>query len=137
MNPTSFLDVAEWLLTGESEADWRSAVSRAYYAAFHVARQLLQDCGFAVPRMEQVHVFVSHRMNNCGHSEVCGAASAYAGQASSSSRSISTRAISQPACRTSRTADWMASCNVPASREKLTRATPLELPTVASSQPAS
>ena len=34
-------------------------------------------------------------------------ASDYAGQASSSSRSISNLAISQPVCRTSRTADWI------------------------------
>jgi uncharacterized protein (UPF0332 family) len=37
MNPHDFLEVANEWLTGIREAEWRSAVSRAYYAAFHVA----------------------------------------------------------------------------------------------------
>ena len=41
MDEREFLKVALSLLAGASEADWRSAVSRAYYAAFHVARNLV------------------------------------------------------------------------------------------------
>ena len=44
MKPRDFLDVADELSDGE--AHWRSAVSRAYYAAFHVARRLLIELGF-------------------------------------------------------------------------------------------
>lgn len=45
-----FLLVANDLLAGDTEAKWRSAVSRAYYAAFHAARKFLTACGFTVPR---------------------------------------------------------------------------------------
>jgi uncharacterized protein (UPF0332 family) len=38
-----FLVLAKKLAAGGTEADWRSVVSRAYYAAFHVARELLAD----------------------------------------------------------------------------------------------
>ena len=48
MNPHDFLEVANEWITGVREAEWRSAVSRAYYAAFHVARLLLERCGFSV-----------------------------------------------------------------------------------------
>ena len=46
MNGRDFLDVANDLLASPREAAWRSAVSRAYYVAFHVARELLGDLGF-------------------------------------------------------------------------------------------
>jgi hypothetical protein len=35
MNWRDFLPLAARLAGGTTEADWRSAVSRAYYAAFH------------------------------------------------------------------------------------------------------
>jgi uncharacterized protein (UPF0332 family) len=38
-----FLAVAQRLAEGSDEADWRSAISRAYYAAFHVGRDLLHQ----------------------------------------------------------------------------------------------
>lgn len=31
-----YLDVADEFSEGDGEAHWRSAISRAYYAAFHV-----------------------------------------------------------------------------------------------------
>ena len=40
-----FLRLAESYATGRSEADLRSAVSRAYYAAFHVAREFMALLG--------------------------------------------------------------------------------------------
>jgi uncharacterized protein (UPF0332 family) len=64
MDGSSFLEVAERLLDGETEADWRSAVSRAYYAAFHVGRQFLMDCGFHIPRNEQAHAALILRLGN-------------------------------------------------------------------------
>jgi uncharacterized protein (UPF0332 family) len=36
-----FLDLAEDLATGNDEAAWRSAISRAYYAVLHVAYRAL------------------------------------------------------------------------------------------------
>lgn len=69
MNPTAFLDVAYLLLEGESEAEWRSAVSRGYYAAFHVARQLLNACGFVMP-LTDPHAFIIRRLSNAKYPEV-------------------------------------------------------------------
>lgn len=62
-----FLSLAEQYVQGQAEADWRSAVSRAYYAAFHVAREFMSDLGFATPRADQAHAFLWRRLGNCGH----------------------------------------------------------------------
>ena len=70
MNPRDFLDVANDLLSVTREGHWRSAVSRAYYAAFHVARQLLERCGFSVPHGDQAHGYVWLRLANCGHTNL-------------------------------------------------------------------
>lgn len=70
MNPREFLDVAGDWVVGEREAEWRSAVSRAYYAAFHVARGLLRDCLFIVPLAEQAHGYLWLRLANSGHPDV-------------------------------------------------------------------
>jgi hypothetical protein len=70
MNPLDFLEVADELIGGMREADWRSAVSRAYYAAFHVARRLLQRCGFTVPDGDQAHAYLWLRLSNAGHPDV-------------------------------------------------------------------
>jgi len=66
MNSRDFLTLAQTLLAASSEAAWRSAVSRAYYAAFHVARELLDSMGFAVPRGERAHAHLWLRLSNCG-----------------------------------------------------------------------
>ena len=66
MNERDFLDLARLLATHTTEAAWRSAVSRAYYAAFHVARQLLSDLGFTVPRADRAHQYLVFRLSNCG-----------------------------------------------------------------------
>jgi uncharacterized protein (UPF0332 family) len=70
MDETGFLDVADELSTGSREADWRSATSRAYYAAFHKARRLLVKGGFAAPRAEQAHAYLWLRLSNCRHPDV-------------------------------------------------------------------
>lgn len=70
MDVHEFLEVAWSLLEGHREAEWRSAVSRAYYSAFPVARQLLNHCGFAVPRADQAHAYLWLRLSNAGHPDV-------------------------------------------------------------------
>src|SRR5262249_6282506 len=50
--------------------EWRTAVSRAYYASFHVARNLLRQCGFVVPRADQAHAYLWQRLANCGHPDI-------------------------------------------------------------------
>jgi hypothetical protein len=73
MNPHDILDLADELSTGIREVDWRTAVSRAYFAAFHVARLFMGRLGFAVPRGDQAHAYLWLRLSNCGHPDVEGA----------------------------------------------------------------
>jgi uncharacterized protein (UPF0332 family) len=70
MHGNDFLTLAARLAGGSTEAEWRTAVSRAYYAAFHAARDALTDMGFAVPRADQAHQYLYHRLNNCGHPQL-------------------------------------------------------------------
>ena len=70
MNGRDFLAVAKNLLAAPTEADWRTAVSRAYYAAFHVARQLLGDLSFRVPRADPAHAYLWMRLSNCGDPQI-------------------------------------------------------------------
>ena len=70
MNPRDFLTVADALILGDSEAEWRTALSRAYYATFHVARNLLRQCGFVIPQSEQAHAYLGLRLANCGHPDI-------------------------------------------------------------------
>ena len=64
------LNLAESLSRGATESEWRCAVGRAYYAAFHQARDVLQALGFQIPRAELVHAFLWKRLRSCGQSSV-------------------------------------------------------------------
>ena len=64
------LNLAESLSRGATESEWRCAVGRAYYAAFHQARDMLQALGFEIPRAELVHAFLWKRLRSCGSSPV-------------------------------------------------------------------
>ena len=66
INGKDFLSLAELWVKGGSEAQWRSAASRAYYAAFHEARRLLRVLGFRVPKADQAHAYLWLRLSNCG-----------------------------------------------------------------------
>lgn len=70
MNGRDFLDTARYLAARGTEADCRSAVSRAYYAAFHAARDLLTALRFQVPRADRAHNYLYVRLNNCGDAGV-------------------------------------------------------------------
>lgn len=70
MNGRDFLNSARRLAAGPDESDWRSAVSRAYYAAFHVARDLLAALGFQTPRADRAHNYLYARLNNSGDAGV-------------------------------------------------------------------
>jgi uncharacterized protein (UPF0332 family) len=70
MNGRDFLDVAYDLLGGTREADWRSAVSRAYYAGFHCAREFFTAAAFKVPLSDQAHVYLWRRLGNSGHPDL-------------------------------------------------------------------
>lgn len=66
MSGRDLLAVAVRLAAEATEADWRSAISRAYYAAFHVARHLLADLNFTIPRADRAHQYLIFRLSNCG-----------------------------------------------------------------------
>jgi hypothetical protein len=70
MNWRDFLPLAARLAGGATEADWRSAASRAHYAACHVARRLLSDLGFTVPRADRAHQYLVFRLGNSGEAVV-------------------------------------------------------------------
>jgi uncharacterized protein (UPF0332 family) len=70
MNGRDFLLVAYDLLDGLREADWRSAASRAYYAAFHAARDFMLAAGFSTPLAERAHAYLWHRLANSGHPDI-------------------------------------------------------------------
>lgn len=70
MDETGFLELADELSIGSRPADWRTAISRAYYAAFHKARTLLRRSGFHVPDAERAHAYLWLRLHNSGHPDV-------------------------------------------------------------------
>jgi uncharacterized protein (UPF0332 family) len=70
MNWRDFLVLATGLAAGTTEAEWRTAVSRAYYAAFHVARRLFSDLKFGVPRADRAHQYLVYRLSNSGEPTV-------------------------------------------------------------------
>ena len=70
MDPKDFLRVANDLAQSDEAAELRSAVSRAYYAAFHVARKLLVDMGFEISKGPAAHGDVYKYLGNAGNPTV-------------------------------------------------------------------
>jgi uncharacterized protein (UPF0332 family) len=70
MDFRDYLSLADTLAKGATEAEWRSACSRGYYAAFHVARRLLLGLGFRVPQADRAHGHMWIRLANSGVGEV-------------------------------------------------------------------
>jgi hypothetical protein len=66
-----YIAVAERLLLSKNakEADYRSAVSRAYYGAFHLASDFLSSLGFAVPRGAAAHGWIPQALLSAAHPE--------------------------------------------------------------------
>lgn len=85
MNPTSYLDLAKDLVVrvkrGDAlpgtagEAECRSAISRAYYAAFQVAADFYGTLGIDVPESGKCHVVVKDGLNNSGQANLESASS--------------------------------------------------------------
>ena len=63
---SEFQDTAERLVRGATEGDWRSAVSRSYYAAFHYFRELFLAHSVDVGRGGQSHFNLAKGLVNCG-----------------------------------------------------------------------
>lgn len=66
---TEFIRLAGKLcvLGNADEAAFRTAASRAYYGAFHIAERFLDDLGFPVPRNENAHGFLRLQLMGSGH----------------------------------------------------------------------
>lgn len=75
MDFRDYLSLADTLAKGTTEAEWRSACSRGYYVAFHVARQLLLALGFRVPQADRAHGYLWLRLSNAGVVDVKNAGS--------------------------------------------------------------
>ena len=60
MDPREFSKIASALLAMKVPAANRSAISRAYYAAFNVGVEKLRDLGFNVRRGAAAHGEVVH-----------------------------------------------------------------------------
>ena len=73
MNPTDFIGLAIKLSNSSQEAELRTAVSRAYYGAFHSARGLLEECGIDFPPQElfgaDIHRKVRFCLANAGNAD--------------------------------------------------------------------
>jgi uncharacterized protein (UPF0332 family) len=71
MDGHDFIALAGKLAVAPSadEATFRTAVSRAYYGAFHVGRSFLVELGFEPVGNANVHAFVRHYLNASGNSE--------------------------------------------------------------------
>jgi hypothetical protein len=67
MNGRDFLRSARDLLANPSEANWRSAAGRAYYALLHEGRVALERWGFPLPPRTDLHAFVRLRFSYANH----------------------------------------------------------------------
>jgi hypothetical protein len=70
MNGRSFLQSARDLIARPSEANWRSAAGRAYYALLHEGRVALDRWGFPLPPRENIHSFVRLRFTFPAHPDL-------------------------------------------------------------------
>jgi hypothetical protein len=70
MDGREFLQSARALLAAPSEANWRSATGRAYYALLHEGRVALDRWGFPLPPRDNIHTFVRLRFAYPTHPDV-------------------------------------------------------------------
>lgn len=70
MDPREFQALAKKLVTEAKPAEIRSAISRAYYAAYNFAVEILTDLGFAMPKNSKGHSAVQFRLQNSGDNNI-------------------------------------------------------------------
>jgi hypothetical protein len=70
MRWSDFQDTAKRLAQGPTEGDWRSALSRGYYAFFHYFREFLLSLGVDVGRAGQSHFNLYSGLLHCGFTAV-------------------------------------------------------------------
>ena len=69
MTGDDFINLGGKLATSADEASLRSAVSRAYYGAFHLASAFLEEIERPVPRNTHAHVQVARKLQGFGQPE--------------------------------------------------------------------
>jgi uncharacterized membrane-anchored protein len=72
MDGRAFLAVAQRLAQEATEADWRSAAGRAYYALLQEGRSALERWGFSIPPRDWLHAFVRLRFVGAAHPDCQG-----------------------------------------------------------------
>ena len=71
MDPKQFQYLASGLAEhGTSEPQFRTAVSRAYYAVYNVAINLLKEMDFTISGKFDTHVVMRRHFNNSGNTEL-------------------------------------------------------------------
>jgi len=65
-----FLEVSKNLLKTPTEAAYRTAVNRAYYAVFHCGAAFFRELGFKISDGPQTHGQLMARINNCSTPEL-------------------------------------------------------------------
>ncbi len=66
MDPRNFLTLAKRLTSDASAENHRSAISRSYYAAYHVAKNFLGDLGIKTKKSGHSHGEVTKCIGNSG-----------------------------------------------------------------------
>jgi uncharacterized protein (UPF0332 family) len=71
MNPKEFQYLASGLAEhGTSPSEFRTAISRAYYAAFNLGFNLLNELGLTIANNHEAHKQVYYHFNNSGDSDL-------------------------------------------------------------------
>ena len=66
MDPTGFLELAKILKSGPTPVNFRTAINRAYYAAFHVGVETLKAIGIRLNENSNGHGELSNCLGGCG-----------------------------------------------------------------------
>lgn len=70
MDPRDFQILAKKLVAGTNPAEVRTAISRAYYAAFNCAVAILEELGFRINTGSSGHGEVRNRLSNSGDNDL-------------------------------------------------------------------
>ena len=70
MQANEFQDTAERLVQGTTEGDWRSAMSRAYYAVFHFFLDFFLANGLDLGGGANAHSNLYLGLHNCGQPSI-------------------------------------------------------------------